>query len=104
MHLRSQASFDNPSQSFVFSSSAAPAAPPGQHFLVSSGCDQSIQKLSPNVSWHTIGRFPQLGGLKLASLTHQKLYGQEGLEGADGVLAVRDEYLAWVMEGRRPLE
>jgi len=65
---------------------------------------ESIQKLLPNASWHTIVPFPQPGELKLASLTHKKLYGQEGLGGGDGALAVRDEYLAWVMEGRRPLE
>ncbi|KAF2181273.1 hypothetical protein K469DRAFT_692145 [Zopfia rhizophila CBS 207.26] len=65
---------------------------------------ESIQKLLPNVSWHPIGPFPQLGGLKLASLTHQKLYGQEGLEGADGALVVRDEYPGWVMEGGIPLD
>jgi hypothetical protein len=36
---------------------------------------ETIQKLLPDVSWHPIGPFPQLGGLKLASLTHQKLHG-----------------------------
>lgn len=65
---------------------------------------ESIQKLLPNVSWHKIVPFLQPGGLELASLTHQTLYGQEGLNMADGALTVRDEYLAWVMEGRRPLE
>lgn len=54
---------------------------------------ETIRKL---VSWHPIGPFPQLGGLKLASLTHQKLYGGNGDEVAP---AVRDEYLAWVLEG-----
>jgi hypothetical protein len=44
-------------------------------------------------------RFPQPGGLELASLTHRALYGEEG-----SIPAVRDEYLAWAMEGRRPLE
>lgn len=48
--------------------------------------------------------FPQPGGLQLASLTHRALYGQDGLNLVDGVLVVRDEYLAWAMEGRRALE
>jgi hypothetical protein len=64
---------------------------------------ESIQKLLPKISWHEIVRFPQPGGLELATLTHRALYGEE-LEEADGVPAVRDEYLAWAMEGRRPLE
>jgi len=59
---------------------------------------ETIQKL---VSWHPIGPFPQPGGLKLASLTHQKLYGGEGDKVAP---AVRDEYLAWVVEGGIPQE
>jgi hypothetical protein len=62
---------------------------------------ETIQKLWPNVSWHPIRPFPQLGGLKLATLTHQKLYGGKGDETAP---AVRDEYLAWVLEGRTPQE
>lgn len=49
---------------------------------------ESIQKLLPNGSWHLIGPFPQLGRLKLASLTHQKLYRREGDEAAP---AVRDD-------------
>lgn len=65
---------------------------------------ESIQKLLPKTSWHEIVRFPQPGGLELATLTHRALYGEEGLQEADGVPAVRDEYLAWAMEGRRPLE
>ena len=65
---------------------------------------ESIQKLLPKTSWHKIVRFPQLGGLELASLTHRALHSKEGLEKADGISAVRDEYLAWAMEGRKPLE
>lgn len=65
---------------------------------------ESIQKLLPNISWDTIVPFPQPGGLQLASLTHRALYGQDGLNLVDGVLVVRDEYLAWAMEGRRALE
>ncbi|KIV98281.1 uncharacterized protein PV09_09871 [Verruconis gallopava] len=60
---------------------------------------ETIQKLLPNVSWHPIGSFPQLGGVKLASLTFQKLYGGDGGRVAP---VVRDEYLAWVLEGRVP--
>jgi hypothetical protein len=48
--------------------------------------------------------FPQPGGLELASLTHRALYGEEGLKEANSIPAVRDEYLAWAMNGRRPLE
>ncbi|KAF2454538.1 hypothetical protein BDY21DRAFT_309051 [Lineolata rhizophorae] len=59
---------------------------------------ESIQKLLPNVSWHPIGPFPQLGGLKLASLTHQILYGEHNCSSA-----VRDEYPAFVIEGGIPL-
>lgn len=62
---------------------------------------ETIQKLLPNVSWHPIGPFPQPGGPKLASLTHQKLYGGEGDEAAP---VVRDEYPAWVVEGGIPQE
>jgi hypothetical protein len=29
---------------------------------------------------------------------------RRGLKEADGILAVREEYLVWAMEGRRPLE
>lgn len=60
---------------------------------------ESIQKLLPKTSWDKIVDFPQPGGLELASLTHRALYGEEG-----SIPAVRDEYLAWAMEGRRPLE
>jgi hypothetical protein len=49
-------------------------------------------------------RFPQPGGLELASLTHRALYGEKGLKEADGIPAMQDEYLAWAMEGRKPLE
>lgn len=55
---------------------------------------ETIQKLLPNVSWYPLGPFPQLGGLKPANLTYQKLYGRKG---DDAALAVRDEYLAWVI-------
>jgi hypothetical protein len=49
-------------------------------------------------------RFPQPGGLELASLTHRALYSKGGFKEADGIPAMRDEYLAWAMEGRRLLE
>ncbi|KAF2174852.1 hypothetical protein K469DRAFT_612999 [Zopfia rhizophila CBS 207.26] len=59
---------------------------------------ESIQKLLPDASWCPIGPFPQRGGLKLASLTHQKLYR------VNYAPKVRDEYLAYVIEGRIPLD
>jgi hypothetical protein len=62
---------------------------------------ETIQKLLPKVSWYPIGPFPQLGGLKLANLTYQKLYWGNGDEAAP---PVRDEYLAWVVKGRIPQE
>jgi len=65
---------------------------------------ESIKKLLPNISWDKITRFPQPGGSELASLTHQAVYGEEGLKQMDGMPAVRDEYLAWAMEGKKPLE
>jgi hypothetical protein len=64
---------------------------------------ESIQKLLPKTSWHEIVRFPQPGGLELATLTYRALYGEEGFE-AGSVPTVRNEYLAWAMDGRRPLE
>ncbi|KAF1948551.1 hypothetical protein CC80DRAFT_431342, partial [Byssothecium circinans] len=42
-------------------------------------------------------------GPKLASLTYQKLYGQEVRPEIDGDLVVRDEYLGWELEGQKPL-
>jgi len=60
---------------------------------------ETIQKLLRNVSWHPIGPFPQPGGLKLASLTHQKLYRGRSFTAP----AVRDEYPACVIEGGIPL-
>ena|SRR5436309_3405244 len=65
---------------------------------------ESIHKLLPNVSWDKIVPFPQPGGLELASLTYQTLYGHGGLNVTDSAPTVRDEYLAWVIDGRRPLE
>src|SRR6266566_2208534 len=62
---------------------------------------ETIQKLLPNESWHPVRPFPQSGGLELASLTHQRLYGGGG---DDAALAVRDEYLAWVVEAGIPQE
>ncbi|KAI0473864.1 hypothetical protein GGR56DRAFT_649360 [Xylariaceae sp. FL0804] len=59
---------------------------------------ETIEKLLPNESWYPLMPFPQPGGLELASLTHQRLYGQRG----DAVLAVRDEYLACVIKAGIP--
>lgn len=83
---------------------------------------ECVQKLLPNVAWHPIGPFPQPGGVQLANLVHRKLYGgdhDDEEEDEKGLLEkkaernhasdnempkVRDEYLAWVMDGKIPLE
>lgn len=57
-----------------------------------------LEKLLPSVSWSPLQPFPQPGGMKLASLTHQKLYGSH-----NGAPVVRDEYPACVIEGGIPL-
>jgi hypothetical protein len=61
----------------------------------------TIQKLLPHISWHPLVLFPQPGGLQLAKITHQALYGQSARADNDAVV-VRDEYLAWCLEGRIP--
>jgi len=82
-----------------------PPPPTGPLRIQIQGLLESIQKLLPQTSWHEIVRFPQPGGLELAAVTHRALYGEEGgLEKADSIPAVQDEYLAWAMEGRRPLD
>ena len=53
---------------------------------------ETIQKLLPKVSLVSDWAFPQLGGLKLASLTYQKLYGGKGDE---AVPVVRDMLKYW---------
>lgn len=63
---------------------------------------ETIQKLLPQVQWHPIVSFPQPGGLQLARITHQVLYGPVGEPVSDDSMAVRDEYLAWCLEGRIP--
>lgn len=60
---------------------------------------ETIAKLLPDITWHPIVAYPQPGGLALAKITHEKLYGEGAQPGV-----VRDEYLAWVVEGRRALE
>ncbi|KAJ8113452.1 hypothetical protein OPT61_g4413 [Boeremia exigua] len=62
---------------------------------------QTIKKCLPQRSWHPIAPFPQPGGLELAQLTHKVLYGDAS---ADITSNVRDEYLAWCMEGRIPTD
>ena len=65
---------------------------------------ESIQKVLPDLPWHTNHRsrsFPQPAAPKLASATYQALYGTQG---GSSNLIVRDEYMAWVMEGGRALE
>ncbi|KAF1912726.1 hypothetical protein BDU57DRAFT_333424 [Ampelomyces quisqualis] len=65
---------------------------------------ETIQKLLPNQAWHPIKPFPQPAGLELATLTHQALYKEGSLGQSNNGPTVRDEYLAWEMVGRRPLD
>jgi hypothetical protein len=79
--------------------------PPRQPLRVEvQGSLETIQKLLPDVAWHPLKSFPQPGGRALASLIHQSLHGGDGLCSSKSELSVRHEYLAWAMEGRRPLE
>ncbi|EJP60923.1 uncharacterized protein BBA_10130 [Beauveria bassiana ARSEF 2860] len=64
---------------------------------------ETTEKLLPDVKWHNIVSFPQPGGVELARLTHEALYGREVHAETRCRLVVRDEYLAWAMSGRRPL-
>jgi hypothetical protein len=48
--------------------------------------------------------FSTAKGLELANLTQRALHGGEGLKEANIVPVVRDEYLAWAMDERKPLE
>jgi hypothetical protein len=60
----------------------------------------SIQKLLPEVPWHTDVAspvFPQPAGPELARLAYQKIYGREVRPEVAGDMVVRDEYLGWVM-------
>ncbi|KFY00452.1 hypothetical protein V490_01336 [Pseudogymnoascus sp. VKM F-3557] len=69
------------------------------------GCQDDMTKCEEGIGIKDLGRVKWVpGGLELATLTHRALYGEEGLGEADGVPAVRNEYLAWVMEGRKPLD
>ncbi|KAH8716952.1 hypothetical protein GQ44DRAFT_395440 [Phaeosphaeriaceae sp. PMI808] len=65
---------------------------------------ETIQKLRPDVAWHPLKPFPQPAGRTLASLAHQTLYGEDDVCSPKGDLPIRHEYLAWAMEGRRPLD
>jgi hypothetical protein len=65
---------------------------------------ETIQKLLPDVDWHPLATFPQPGGRALAKLTHEALYGEDSICSSEGSLSLRDEYLAWAMDGRKPLE
>lgn len=64
----------------------------------------AIKRLLPDAPWDTIGSFPQPGGVELARLTHEALYGPLHSDEEQLDITVRDEYLAWVMENRRPLK
>ncbi|KAK7211925.1 hypothetical protein V2G26_019103 [Clonostachys chloroleuca] len=66
----------------------------------------SIQKLVPEAQWHIDifnQVFPQPAGPLLAKLAFQKLYKRQARLEETGDLVVRDEYLGWVMEGKKPL-
>lgn len=61
----------------------------------------SIQKLLPEIPWHTDVfplAFPQRAGTALAKLAYQTIYGQEARLDVVGDLVVRDEYLGWIKE------
>lgn len=65
----------------------------------------SVQKLVPDYSWDLkVGTtdFPQPGGVALAKLAYQVLYGIDIRQEVVGDMVVRDEYLGWVMHGRIP--
>ncbi|ATY61272.1 hypothetical protein A9K55_005463 [Cordyceps militaris] len=64
----------------------------------------AIQRLLPNAPWSKIGEFPQPGGVKLAKLAHEALYNPSDNDRGQQEIRVRDEYLAWVLENRRPLD
>ena len=60
----------------------------------------SIQKLLPEILWHTDVTslvFPQPAGPELARLAYQTIYGREVRPEVAGDVVVRDEYLGWVM-------
>lgn len=68
---------------------------------------ESIQKLLPDVKWLTknfLTSFPQPGGPQLAGVTFRSLYGRDERADVDSNIVVRDEYLAWAIVERRPLE
>lgn len=60
---------------------------------------ETIRKALPDEVWHPPKPFPQPGGLQLARLTYQSLFGSVGNNTA---LKIRDEYLAWVIEAGIP--
>jgi hypothetical protein len=91
------------------SSSAHPlhSPPPEQPLRIQiEGPLASIQKLLPEVSWHTDAAslvFPQPAGPGLARLAYQKIYGREVRPEVAGDMVVRDEYLGWVTGETPPL-
>ena len=63
----------------------------------------SIQRLVPDVTWHTeteVPDFPQKGGPALAKLAYETLYGHSLDETAESEVVIRDEYLGWITESR----
>ncbi|QPH15623.1 hypothetical protein C2857_000082 [Epichloe festucae Fl1] len=67
----------------------------------------SVQKLVPEAQRHIDvfnQIFPQPAGPLLARLVFEKLFGrQPQAETISGDLIIRDQYLGWVMEGKKPL-
>jgi hypothetical protein len=62
-----------------------------------------IQKLLPEVSWHTNPLslvFPQPAGPEIARLAYQKIYGRDVRPAVANDMVVRDEYLGWVTDVR----
>ena len=59
----------------------------------------ALQKLLPEVSWHTpysCPKFPLAGGPKLAELAFPTIYHQNVWPDVAGDMVVRDEYKCWL--------
>jgi hypothetical protein len=63
----------------------------------------SIQKLLPEIPWHTEVEplaFPLAAGPEFAQLAYQKIYGRDVCSNVAGDMVMRDEYLGWVTDVR----
>lgn len=59
----------------------------------------AIQRILPDVSWHTTydsPDFPMPGGPKLAALAFEQLYNRKVRHDVPGDMVVRDEYRGWI--------